>query len=192
MISAIVAGLGSVFVEKGMDALGDLFTTGTEQAINKGVEFVAEKTGIDLNAKKELSDEELVKLREVNDKYKMQILEIKLANKKEDNRHEEHKRDTAHETYREKSKAADKIADTIIKFNLPIIFILVLVNVFIVDFFHENATLIAIASNVIGVAIGNLFAERQAIINFFYGSSIGSKEKDQQIVDINKMATKQI
>ena len=54
----------------------------------------------------------------------------------------------------------------------------------LVYFLQDNASLIAIASNIIGVAIGNLFNERQAIINFFFGSSIGSKEKDNEITKI--------
>jgi hypothetical protein len=38
---------------------------------------------------------------------------------------------------------------------------------------------IAIVSNFIGIAIGNLFSERQSVVNFFFGSSVGSKLKDK-------------
>ena len=87
----------------------------------------------------------------------------------------------AHETYRIKSDKQDRIAEQIISFNLPVIAVLVLVNIGLVYYMKENASLIAIASNIIGVAIGNLFNERQSIINFFFGSSMGSKEKQDKL-----------
>ena len=94
---------------------------------------------------------------------------------------EQEKYDKAHETYQTKSGMADGIAKQIIQRNLPIIALLVVVNVLLVYFMKDEATLIAIASNIIGITIGNLFAERQAIVNFFFGSSIGSKQKSEQI-----------
>ena len=94
---------------------------------------------------------------------------------------ESEKYNKAHETYQTKNDMADKIALQVINRNLPIIAILVILNVGIVHLFKENATLIAIASNVIGISIGNLFAERQAIVNFFFGSSLGSKQKSLQL-----------
>jgi uncharacterized membrane protein len=93
---------------------------------------------------------------------------------------------TAHQSYQVKGVEADSIADSIINYNLPIIAILVLVNIALVYFMRERSELIAIASNIIGVAIGNLFNERQAIINFFFGSSIGSKEKDRKIEQLTR------
>jgi len=39
--------------------------------------------------------------------------------------------------------------------------------------------LVAIVSNFIGITIGQLFNERQAVVNFFFGSSKGSKDKDK-------------
>ena len=84
----------------------------------------------------------------------------------------------AHDTYQNSNhEMADKIAMQIVKNNLPIIALLVMSNIGVVWAFEDNATLIAIASNVIGVAIGHLFNERQAIVNFFFGSSMGSKNK---------------
>lgn len=119
----------------------------------------------------------LIKLKELefkeNDNLRQQVLELaKLENKKYDK---------AHETYQTKNEMADNIASQIINRNLPIIAILVIMNVGLVYYMQDHASLIAIASNIIGVAIGNLFNERQAIVNFFFGSSMGSKQKDDQI-----------
>jgi len=72
---------------------------------------------------------------------------------------------------------ADEIADHVMSWNLPIIVVLVLLNIGVVSFV-EGGALIAIASNFIGMAMKQLMSERQTIMNFFFGSSMGSKDKD--------------
>ena len=113
----------------------------------------------------------VVKLKELE--YNAKALENEHLRKQieEANRHEEQKRGMAHETYRIKNDKQDRIAEQIIRFNLPVIFLLVCINIALVYFLRdkEYSTLIAIASNIIGVVIGNLMNERQAIINFFFG-----------------------
>jgi hypothetical protein len=129
----------------------------------------------------EQNPDAVVKLKELE--FNAKALENEHLRKQveEADRHEEAKRNMAHETYRIKSDKQDRIAEQIISFNLPVIAVLVLVNIGLVYYMKENASLIAIASNIIGVAIGNLFNERQSIINFFFGSSMGSKEKQDKL-----------
>lgn len=73
---------------------------------------------------------------------------------------------------------ADEIADHVMTWNLPIIVVLVIMNILVVTFI-EGGALIAIASNFIGMAMKQLMSERQTVMNFFFGSSMGSKEKDK-------------
>ncbi len=171
----------------GIGFLKDLVFDHGETLVKKGIKEV---TGIDLD-KKELTPEEIEKIK-VNEleikKLNFKELELEFLREKEDNRHTETIRGQSHESYRTNNQQADKIADLVIKWNLPIIAILVLVNILIVYYMQDNATLIAIVSQVIGIAIGKLFSERQAIIDFFFGSSIGSKEKD---VSIKQLGGKQ-
>jgi len=91
----------------------------------------------------------------------------------------------AHDTYQAEHEMADTIAKRIIEKNLPYIAILVMLNLVLIYYMKTEVALLAIASNIIGITIGNLFAERQAIVNFFFGSSSSSKEK-------TKMLTKQL
>ena len=179
-------GIGTMLATMGVSFVKDMISDHGEELVKKGIEKV---TGIDLNKKevKELSPVEIaaikdaeVRLRELD----FNELKLELDAEKEANRHEEAKYNKAHETYQVKSDMADGIAKQIVTRNLPLIGLLVVVNVLLVYFLKENASLIAIASNIIGVAIGNLFNERQAIVNFFFGSSIGSKEKDAQITQL--------
>lgn len=136
----------------------------------------------------EQNPDAVVKLKELE--FNAKALENEHLRKQieEANRHEEQKRGMAHETYRIKNDKQDRIAEQIIRFNLPVIFLLVCINIALVYFLRdkEYSTLIAIASNIIGVVIGNLMNERQAIINFFFGSSMGSKEKQDKLDTILK------
>ena len=63
------------------------------------------------------------------------------------------------------------------KYNLVIVFLLVIINVIAVWYLKNDAAVLAIISNFIGITLGALLNERQAVINFFFGSSMGSKNK---------------
>jgi hypothetical protein len=164
----------------GIGFLKDLAFDHGETLVKKGIKKV---TGIDLDKKSPTPEEiEKIKANELEiKKLDFKQLELEFLREKEDNRHIETIRGQSHESYRTNGQQADKIANLVIKWNLPIIAILVLVNILIVYYMQDNATLIAIVSQVIGIAIGKLFSERQAIIDFFFGSSMGSKEKDISI-----------
>lgn len=181
-----MVGIAAALTSMGIGFVKDLIFDHGEDLVKEGIKKV---TGIDLNKKKpeELSKEDIAVLKSAElelKKLDFEKLKLELDKQKEANRHEEAKYNKAHETYQTKSDMADDIAKQIITRNLPIIGVLVLVNVLLVYFLKDNASLIAIASNIIGVAIGNLFNERQAIVNFFFGSSIGSKEKDNLLKQV--------
>jgi len=75
---------------------------------------------------------------------------------------------------------ADKIADGIMKFNLPYIFILLVANVVAMFYLKDYSAILAIVSNLLGMTIKSLFDERNCVTGFYFGSSMGSKNKDQQ------------
>ena len=155
--------LATLLATAGMSIFNNIISDNGEDLVKKGIEKV---TGIKLDGKKTLTIEEIQLIRS----HESDILNLDFSRFKE-----------AHETYRVNHTMADKIAEDVIKWNLPIIFLLVISNLFIIDLFKENAPLMAVASNIIGIAIGKLFTERQSVINFFFGSSIGSKDKDVHI-----------
>jgi len=162
--------IATLLATAGIEIFKDLISNNGEDLVKKGIEKV---TGLKLDGKKALTIEEV---QLINDS-KIEILKLDFEMLKL----EQEKFKTSHETYRQSHTMADKIASSVIKWNLPIIFLLVISNLFIIDLFKDNAPLMAIASNIIGIAIGKLFTERQAVINFFFGSSIGSKDKDVHI-----------
>lgn len=173
-----------VLANAGLSFVTELVRDKGEILVSEGVKKL---TGIDLSKKQELTPDEIAKINS----YKLELqkldfekLKLELYKKKENNRHDETIYTTAHETYRINNDMSDRIAEQIIKFNLPVIFLLVIVNIIIVHNFKDNPTLIAIVSNIIGVAMGHLFNERQAIVNFFFGSSIGSKQKTDKMLKL--------
>lgn len=72
---------------------------------------------------------------------------------------------------------SDKIAEAVIRYNLPMVGLLVVANALALYFIKE-ATIAVAVGNVIGASVQALWNERQQVIGFFFGSSLGSKMKD--------------
>ena len=79
-----------------------------------------------------------------------------------------------------KTQMADKIADRVINFNLWVVLFSIIIEILSVIYINDKV-LIAIISGAIGGVTTALLQERQQVINFFFGSSIGSKEKNNLI-----------
>jgi len=77
---------------------------------------------------------------------------------------------------------ADKIAERIMKVNLPYIIVMASVNVvalLVADTFNLSTAVVLAVGNVIGMVIQSLINERAQVVGFYMGSSIGSKLKDK-------------
>ena len=86
----------------------------------------------------------------------------------------------AREMYKTENQMADQIANRVIVWNLWIVFLAIVIEILVV-IYMEDKTLIAIISSAIGGLTTALLQERQQVINFFFGSSIGSKNKDKEL-----------
>lgn len=73
-------------------------------------------------------------------------------------------------------KQADKIADNVIKYNLIIVLVMVCIQVLVIMYVEGQVA--AVITGVVGTITGALLQERNTVINFFFGSSQGSKDKD--------------
>ena len=83
----------------------------------------------------------------------------------------------ARQMYGNQSAMADKLANRIMSWNLPAIVCLVAGNCAVV-YTIENPTIAVALGNIIGASITYLWQERQQVVGFFFGSSIGSKDKN--------------
>ena len=165
-----------MLADKGLDLLSGAIEGGADKAI----ELVKDKTGIDLNTKKELSSEDISKLNELQLTHKEKLEELKLRNKIEDNRHEEHyenlKVGDVH-LHEMQTITAGKIYDQTM-FIIPILLVADTVLVLGADWLKLDAAVVVGVSNLIGIALNNAYRERQSILEFLFGSSVGSKLKD--------------
>lgn len=74
---------------------------------------------------------------------------------------------------------ADKIATSIISYNLWFVFAIALVEIAALSYFTEMPTsVVVIIGNVSGWIIKGLLDERLQVTSFYFGSSLGSKHKD--------------
>ena len=85
----------------------------------------------------------------------------------------------ARDSYKTHHEEADKVSRSIMSRNLPTVFALVIVNILCTYYFKDDGNIIAIVSNIIGIVIGQLLSERQSVVGFFFGSSLGSKIKNK-------------
>jgi len=85
---------------------------------------------------------------------------------------------SARDMYKEKSDMADDIAKKIINWNLWLLLVLVIVQVLVIMF--VDGQIAAVVTGVVGTITGALINERNTVVNFFFGSSKGSKDKDKK------------
>jgi len=81
--------------------------------------------------------------------------------------------------YETSYEQADKIANIVIRFNLLIVVFMVLMQCGVIIYIDGKVA--AVITGVIGTVTGALLQERNTVINFFFGSSQGSKDKDKMI-----------
>ena len=82
----------------------------------------------------------------------------------------------ARDMYKVKSDTADQIAKKIMNQNIYIVSLLVVVEIGVIAFVEGKIA--AVIAGVVGTITGALINERTTVVNFFYGSSLGSKNKD--------------
>lgn len=91
----------------------------------------------------------------------------------------------AREMYKVQHDTADDIANRVITQNHLAVMLLIIANGLVLVYVKDQVLAVA-AGNLIGGSIAALWQERQKILNFYFGSSLGSKIKD--VLGINKGA----
>jgi hypothetical protein len=72
---------------------------------------------------------------------------------------------------------ANKIADNVMRFNLIVICAMVCIQVLVI--MYIDGQIAAVITGIVGTITGALINERNTVVNFFFGSSQGSKDKDK-------------
>ena len=126
--------------------------------------------------------EALVKLRDLEMSKEIAVLKSQYDNKVEDNRHEEH---SVNLEVNDKQNARGSnhlyelqtdIGKRIFIQTSIIIPLLIMINVLLISYAAElklGEAMISMVSTLIGIAINNAYRERQSMIEFLYGASVG-------------------
>ena len=85
----------------------------------------------------------------------------------------------ARQMYQVHHNQADVIADRIMKYNPLYIGMCLVIQACALYFLQGNASLLSLITSILTMAIKSLFDERKEVNGFFFGSSMGSKQKDQ-------------
>ena len=166
----IVAGLVSMLADKGLELISGAIDGGAEKA----KEFIEEKTGIKLD--KGLTDEQVAELKKFEMSHKVELEKLALANKQEDNRHEEivvtaqvTEYDSARSMQVEALKQDDKFSKRFIYYFAifwSVFAVLYLTGITFIEIPKEN---VRFADTTVGFLLGTIVA---TLIGFFYGNSI--------------------
>lgn len=87
---------------------------------------------------------------------------------------------SARQMYSDKSHMADKVAAQVIAQNHWVVALLITANAAVLYFVDDKAVALALG-NLIGISINALWSERQQVVGFFFGSSLGSKLKNNEL-----------
>lgn len=143
----------SMLAEKGLNLLSNAVDKGSDKAI----EFISDKTGIDLMSKQELSTEDMRVLRE-----------LEISNKMELQRMAYQDRADARDMQKEALKQDDKFSKRFVYYLATFWSITGLVYIFLITFGTIPEQNVRFADTILGFLLGTIVS---TIINYFFGSS---------------------
>jgi hypothetical protein len=165
MILAALAGLGIDFVK-------DLITDNGEDLVKEGIKKV---TGIDLNKKKELTTEDVMKIKEAEFKLKqLDFEELKLE--KED-------RSDARNMQVSALNQEDTFSKRFVYYYASFITFVSFAYIFFITFGSIPEANVRFADTILGFLLGVGLSN---IIVYFFGSSKGSKDKTDALLNASK------
>ena len=155
--------------------------------------LISKALGVENNAsaiEKELinNPDAFLKLKELEMSKEIAVLKSQYDNKVEDNRHEEH---YANVNVGDKQNARGSshlyelqtdIGKKIFVQTSILVPLLIMINILLISYASDlklGDAMISMVSTLIGIALNNAYRERQSMIEFLFGSSIGSKMKDK-------------
>ena len=155
--------------------------------------LISKALGVENNAseiEKELIDnpDAFLKLKELEMSKEIAVLKSQYDNKVEDNRHEEHYANV-NVGYKQNARGSSHlyelqtdIGKKIFVQTSILVPLLIMINILLISYASDlklGDAMISMVSTLIGIALNNAYRERQSMIEFLFGSSIGSKMKDK-------------
>lgn len=192
LIAAALSSIAPALAKQGLDLLSGVFRGAVNKGTKEVAELIEEKTGIDINdvADNRLTDAQWGQLKEFEFQYQSQLLQARQqqdANELERERLSHADRADARSLQKEALKSDDMVVRRFIYFFAIGLTIVTFLFIFCVVFLTNNATdqQWRVIDTVLGFLLGTSLS---AVIQYFFGSSIGSKAKDEKLTNIAQNA----
>ncbi|ARU27146.1 hypothetical protein [Cellvibrio sp. PSBB006] len=186
LVAAALSAIGPALARRGLDLLSGVFRGALDKGTQEIAGFIEEKTGIDINdvADEKLTEEQWAKLREFEFQYQAKLLEYRQqldANALELEKVHQADRADARDMQKAALSSDDKLAKRFVYFYATGLTLLTFLFIFYAAFVHDYTTN-PDAARVIDTVLGFLLGvSLSAIIQYFFGSSAGSKSKEEKI-----------
>ena len=186
LVAAALSAIGPALAKRGLDLLSGVFRGALDKGTQEIAGFIEEKTGIDINdvADEKLTEEQWAKLREFEFQYQAKLLEYRQqldANALELEKVHQADRADARDMQKAALSSDDKLAKRFVYFYATGLTLLTFLFIFYAAFVHDYTTN-PDAARVIDTVLGFLLGvSLSAIIQYFFGSSAGSKSKEEKI-----------
>jgi hypothetical protein len=198
LIAAALTALAPALARHGLDLLSSVF----RGAVDKGTEEIAglieEQTGIDINdaADDRLTEEQWAKLKEFEFQYQSKLLDYRQqagAQALEVERLHQLDRASARNLQQAALASDDRFAKRFIYYYASGLSLLTFIFIFWAAFVYDYANggshqALRVIDTVLGFLLG---VSLSAIIQFFFGSSAGSKSKEEQLSILNEALHRQ-
>jgi len=187
LIASAVVSIGSYLAKNGLDVLAGVFRGAVDKGTEKVAELIEEKTGIDINNAAEsqgLSQEDLIKLKDFELQYQAQLLKHSEAVEQL-----RLNRDIAYladaQNARGMQTAAMTSADPYVRrfvYGYALLLTLLSFGFLYVVLFNGHLLKADGNKDLVNTIVGFLLGTTlSTVIGFFYGSSKGSSDKNEQI-----------
>lgn len=177
-LTPIIGGL----MKNGLDILANVVK-------KKGKEFVEKKTGVDLS-NPELTEEQLLTLKQYEMDHEEELLKIGLEDKKlsiEEQKMFLGDKEDARSMQKESLKQTDIFSKRFVYYYAIVTTLFSFIYIGLITFATIPENNMHFVSTVLGFMLGTMIS---AIVNFFYGSSQGSKDKSKLEEDIMSKVSK--
>lgn len=193
LIAAALAVIAPALAKQGLDLLSGIFRGAATQGAQQVAELIEEKTGIDINdvADNKITDDQWGELKEFELQYQSTLLQYRQqsdANDLERERMLHADRAGARAMHIAELGSDDIFAKRFIYFYASALTLLTFAFIFYAAFVHQYTEANKDASRIIDTVLGFLLGVTlSAIIQYFFGSSAGSKSKEEKIKDLTEV-----
>lgn len=186
LVAAALASIAPALAQRGLDLLSGFFRGAVDKGTQQVAQLIEEKTGIDINdvADNKLTEDQWVKLKEFEFQHQAQLLQARQqqdANALEEQRLLNADRERATRLQEKALDSADPFVRRFIYYYAIGLTLLAFTFIFYASFIHNydsNPKSERVIDTVLGFLLGVTLS---AIIQYFFGSSLGSKSKEKQL-----------